>query len=113
MLKRWIVLTLAILACAYLIPGVRVSSFWGALGAAAVLGILNAVVRPLVVLLTLPITCLTLGLFLLVVNALMLLLAGWIAPGWIAVDGFLPALLSGLVIGFIGALLGGKSEEDH
>ena len=107
MILGWIILTLAVLVAAYIVPGVRVSSFGGALGAAAVLGLLNLLVKPVLVVLTLPLTFLTLGLFLLVINALVLLLAGAVAPGWIRVRGFGPALLASLIISLVGALMRG------
>jgi putative membrane protein len=69
---RWLILTLSILAAAYLLEGIEVSSFFSAFFAAAVLGILNAFFRPVLILLTLPINLLTLGLFTFVVNALIL-----------------------------------------
>ena len=92
-LLKWLLSALALLAVAHLYPGVVVASFASALLAAAVLGALNSIVRPLMVLLTLPVTVLSLGLFLFVINALMF----WAAAG----------LLSGLdVRGFGAALLG-------
>jgi putative membrane protein len=90
---KWLCSAAALLAVAYLYSGVTVTSFPSALLAAAVLGALNAVVRPVLVLLTLPVTLVTLGLFLFVINALMF----WAAAG----------LLSGLhVTGFVAALIG-------
>ena len=70
-LIRWLITTLAILAVPYLISGVRVESFGSAMLTAAILGILNALVRPILIILTLPLTILTLGLFILVINALL------------------------------------------
>ena len=90
---KWLLSAAALLAVAYLYSGVVVTSFTAALIAAAVLGALNTVVKPLLVLLTLPVTLVTLGLFLFVINALMF----WAAAG----------LLSGLnVTGFAAALIG-------
>jgi putative membrane protein len=90
---KWLFSAAALLAVAYLYTGVTVTSFTSALIAAAVLGALNAVVRPVLVLLTLPVTLVTLGLFLFVINALMF----WAAA----------SLLSGLhVTGFVAALIG-------
>src|SRR6186713_1505348 len=79
--------SLAIIIVAYMLPGVKVESALSAIGIAIVLAILNFFVKPLLVLLTLPITILTLGLFLIVVNALIILLAAEIVPGF-AIDGF-------------------------
>lgn len=93
LLLNWLLSASALLAVAHLYSGVVVTSFTAALLAAAVLGALNAVVRPLLVLLTLPVTVITIGLFLFVINALMF----WAAA----------ALLSGLdVRGFGAALIG-------
>lgn len=83
-----------------LIDGIRFDSPAWLLGAAVVLGIINAVVRPLAVILTLPITIVTLGLFLLVVNAGMLALAGWILPG-LHIAGFWPAFWGALVVSLV------------
>jgi putative membrane protein len=92
-LIKWLCSAIALLAVASLYSGVVVSSFTAALIAAALLGLLNAVVRPVLILLTLPVTLVTLGLFLFVINALMF----WAAAG----------LLSGLhVNGFVAALIG-------
>ena len=95
-LLKWLLSAAALLAVAYFYSGVTVTSFTGALIAAAVLGALNMVVRPLLVLLTLPVTVLTLGLFLFVVNALMF----WAAAGLVSglnVNGFGAALLGSLI----------------
>ena len=81
-LIRWFVTGLAILLTSYLLPGVQVASTGALIMAALVLGLLNAVVRPVLVFLTLPFTLLTLGLFLLVLNALMLWLAVSLVPGF-------------------------------
>jgi putative membrane protein len=84
---RWLILTLAILAAGYLLEGIEVSSFFSAFFAAAVLGILNAFFRPVLILLTLPINLLTLGLFTFVVNAMILMLTSGITSGF-HVEGF-------------------------
>ena len=99
-LISWIVTTLAILVVTYLIPGVRVSSLGTAIVAATILGILNALVRPILVVLTLPLTILTLGLFLFVINALMFQLAGALVPGF-HVDSFWSALLGSLIVSIV------------
>ena len=87
LLTRWLLLAAALLLVAYLYPGVSVQSFGSAMLAAAVLGLLNTIVRPLLVLLTLPVTVLTLGLFLFVINALMFWAAAWLLQG-LTVTGF-------------------------
>jgi putative membrane protein len=93
----WIIMTVAILVAAYLIPGIIVESIGAAFVAAAILGILNVIIRPVLVFLTLPLTILTLGLFLFIINALVLWLAGSLSPGF-RVKSFMPALLGSLVI---------------
>lgn len=87
---------LAVLVTTYIIPGVEVNSFWVAIVVAIVLGVVNAFVRPIVTLLTLPVNILTLGLFSFVITALMVMLTGAIVPGFV-VTGFVPALLFGVV----------------
>ena len=97
LLVSWLVATIAILVAAHLIPGIHVRDLGAALIGAAILGILNAVIKPILLVLTLPITLLTLGLFLFVINALMFLLAGSVIHGF-QVTGFWPALLGSLVV---------------
>jgi putative membrane protein len=101
---RWLILTLSILAAAYLFEGIEVSSFFSAFFAAAVLGILNAFFRPVLILLTLPINLLTLGLFTFVVNALLLMLTSGIISGF-HVQGFWSAVFGSLVISVVSWLL--------
>ena len=93
---KWLLSAVALLAVAYLYSAVVVTSFTGALIAAAVLGALNAIVRPILVLLTLPVTVVTLGLFLFVVNALMFWAAASLVSGLI-VTGFAAALIGSLI----------------
>lgn len=104
LLIRWIVSGLVILSAAYILPGVHVESFMAALVAALVLGIINAFIKPLLILLTLPITLVTLGLFTLVINAGLVLLTARIVPGF-TVDGFLWALAFSLVLSLANAFL--------
>ena len=106
---RWLTLTFAIIVTAYLLDGIQVSGFWSALFAAAVLGILNAFFRPIILILTLPINILTMGLFTFVINALLLMMASGIISGfnvagfWSAVFGaLLISVVSWLINGFIG-----------
>ena len=93
---KWLFSAAALLAVAYLYSGVVVTSFGAALIAAAVLGALNTVVRPLLVLLTLPVTLLTVGLFLFVINALMFWAAASLVSG-LNVSGFGAALVGSLI----------------
>lgn len=96
LLINWLLSAAALLAVAYLYSGVVVSSFTAALIAAAVLGALNLVVRPILVLLTLPVTLVTLGLFLFIVNALMFWAAASLVTG-LSVRGFGAALIGSLL----------------
>jgi putative membrane protein len=104
-LLQWLVSGLAIIITAYLLPGVKVTGFFAALVTALILGLINAFIRPLLILLTLPLNILTLGLFTLVINALLILLAAAIVPGFY-VQGFWWALLFGLVLAVISYALG-------
>ncbi len=101
---RWSILTLSIVAAAYLIEGIHVSNFFAALFAAALLGILNALFRPILILLTLPINILSLGLFTFVINALLLMMVSGVIGGF-SVTGFWPALLGSLIISLVSWLL--------
>ena len=93
---KWLLSAAALLAVAYLYSGVVVTSFTAALIAAAVLGALNTVVKPLLVLLTLPVTLVTLGLFIFVINALMFWAAAGLLSG-LTVSGFGAALIGSLI----------------
>jgi putative membrane protein len=101
---RWLVLTLAIMVAAYLIRGIEIRGFFSALLAAAMLGMLNAFFRPILIILTLPINILTLGLFTFVINALLLMMASGVIGGFV-VQGFRPALFGSLIISLISWLL--------
>ncbi len=100
LLARWVLNAAALLLVAYLYPGVQVQDFLAALVAALVLGLVNAVVRPLLVILTLPVTLLTLGLFLFVFNALLFWLAAELVPGF-TVSGFGAALIGSILYSLI------------
>ncbi|GAW66331.1 membrane protein [Geoanaerobacter pelophilus] len=104
LLVKWLVNALAIGITAYLLPGVAISGFFAALVTALVLGLVNIFIKPLLLLLTLPINILTLGLFTLVINALMIMLVAAIVPGFM-VRGFWWALLFGLVLAVVNYIL--------
>ncbi|MBP9019954.1 MAG: phage holin family protein [Syntrophobacterales bacterium] len=104
LIVRWLILTIAIIAASYLIDGIRVGGFFSAFFAAALLGILNAVLRPVLLILTLPVNILTLGLFTFVINALLLKMVSGVVPGF-EVVGFWPAILGSLVISLVSWLL--------
>ncbi len=104
LILRWLLLAAALLLVANITPGVTVTSFGAALIAAFVIGLFNTLLRPVLVLLTLPITLVTLGLFLFVINALMFYFAAQILDG-LRVDGFLAALIGSLVYSLCGMLI--------
>jgi putative membrane protein len=103
MLFRWLLSALALILTSKVVPGITVDNFTALLIAAIVLGLVNAVVRPILVFFTLPLTLVTLGLFLLVVNAITFGLAAWLVPGF-SVNGFLPALLGSIVMSILSFL---------
>lgn len=100
----WLVNVLALFVAAALLGGVHVEGPLAGLVAAALLGLINISIRPVLVLVTLPINILTLGLFTFVVNALMLQLVAWLVPGF-AIDGFWWAVLAALVLAFVNAVV--------
>lgn len=103
-LVSWLLSALVIVASAYLLPGVHVASFTTALVLAVVLGIINAVLKPILLILTLPITLITFGLFTFVINGLLILLASNIVPGF-KVDGFWWAVLFAILLSVINSFL--------
>ena len=107
---RWLLLAAALLLVAQLYAGVVVASFGSALIAALVLGLLNALLRPLLVLLTLPVTVLTLGLFLFVINALMFYFAAAVLDGF-NVTGFVAALVGSLLYSLCGLVIDAALER--
>ena len=104
LLLVWILNAIALLAVAYLYPGVQVQDWKAAAIAALVLGLVNTLVKPILVLLTLPVTILTLGLFLLVINALLFWGVAQLVEGF-QVSGFWAAVLGALLYSVIGWLL--------
>ncbi|MDD5251479.1 MAG: phage holin family protein [Patescibacteria group bacterium] len=104
LILKLILNTIAVLVAAYILPGIMVDGPLTALIVAVVLGVVNVVVKPIVIVLTLPATILTLGLFLFVINALMVMLVDWLIPGF-AVAGFWWALLFSLVVSLVGSVL--------
>jgi len=104
-LIRWLISALAIIITAYLLPGVRLSGVPAALVAALVLGLVNTFLRPLLILLTLPLNILTLGLLTFVINAFLIMLTSAIVPGF-RVESFLWAFLFSLVLALVNFMLG-------
>lgn len=103
LLITWLLSALALFIAARVVPGVEIASFKVALWSALALGLVNAFVRPLVTLLTLPVTLLTLGLFLLVVNGAMVGLAAWWVDGF-TVRGLLPGIGMAIVVTVVSSL---------
>jgi putative membrane protein len=104
LLLRFLLNALALIVAAWLIPGVRLASPGSAIIAGIVLGFINAIVRPVLVLLTLPFTLLTLGLFIFVVNAICLALTAWLVPGF-SISGFGAALGGALIVSLVSWLV--------
>lgn len=100
----------AILAAAYLLPGVEIEGYWAAILVAFSLSILNSIAKPLMVIVTIPVTVFSLGLFLFVINAFMILLADWVVDEFM-VDGFWYALLFSLVLTLFKSLLNGLFKD--
>ncbi len=114
-LITWLINALALLILPYIIPSIQIRGFGTALAAAVVLGLINALIRPLLVLLTLPVTVLTLGLFIFVINALLFQFAAWILKGFEVAD-FWSALFGSILYSLISWLLawlilGGRSPN--
>jgi putative membrane protein len=105
-----VVSTLAVLITAYLLPGVKVDGFLTAIVVAVVLGIVNMFIKPILLLLTFPLTILSLGLFYFVINALMVLLVSAIVPGF-KVSGFFWALIFSLVLSIVSSFLNSLAKQ--
>ncbi|MEI6377950.1 MAG: phage holin family protein [bacterium] len=113
-LIRWLITTLAVMGATHLIPGISYNSTGTLIGAALLLGIINALIRPVLLLLSLPFIIITMGFFILVINALLLLFVSAVIPGF-HVEGFWNALLAGIVIGIISWILSSffRSSDGH
>ena len=107
---RFLLNGLAVVLTAYLLPGVNVDDYGSALIVALVLSIANIIVKPILVVLTIPITILTLGLFLLVINALIIMLADYLVNGF-SVDNFWWALLFSVILSIFNSLFDDLSSE--
>jgi len=101
---RWLVNSVALLITAAVIPGIQIKGVFTALLAAAVMGVINAFVRPVFLILTLPLNLLTLGLFTFVLNGLMLLLAAAFVPGF-EISGFLAAVLGAFLLSIVSSII--------
>jgi len=111
---NWFLQAVAIVIVAYLLPGVELANFWTALILAVVLGAINTFIKPVLVFLTLPLTVVTLGLFMLVINALLIMLASAVVTGF-SVSGFFSALLFAIILSVVSSVLHkfGKSSEEN
>ncbi len=114
-LIRWLITTLAIVIVPHVISGVRVEGLVTALAAGAILGILNALIRPVLIILTLPLTVVTIGLFIFVINALLFEFAAALVPG-MHVDSFWSALFASIIVSIVSwilnsAIAGGAGEK--
>ena len=96
-LVRWLCFTLALIFTAWIIPGIEIDGFLSAMFACVIIALINAFIKPILLIITLPINLLTIGLFTFIINAFLLMLAGWLTPG-LEVEGFLSALLGSLVL---------------
>lgn len=96
-LVRWICFALALIFTAWIIPGIEVSNFLSAMFACIIIALINTFIKPILELISLPINILTIGLFSLVINAFLLMLAGWLTPGF-EVEGFLSALFGSILL---------------
>jgi putative membrane protein len=106
---HWIFNAIALWVAAYIVPGLDFTGGWlQLLLVAALFGLVNSIVRPVLTMLTCPLVVLTLGLFMFVINAIMLLLTGWLSEQWalgFSVDGFLAAFLGGIAVGVVSLVL--------
>ncbi len=97
-ISTWIISALSLALTAQLVPGIELASWQAAAIVALIFGLINAVIRPIIFILTLPLNILSLGLFSLVINAFCLMLAAYFSPEGFAVDGFIPALIGSIVL---------------
>jgi putative membrane protein len=118
LLLRWVISSLSLFAAAAIVPGIRVNSGgWTVFAAMAViLGLVSAIIRPILKILSCPLILLTLGLFTLVINALTLMLASSVAVSWFHVgfyvDGFIPALLGSIIVSVVSVILTALVREE-
>lgn len=111
-IMRIIITSIVAFGLSYILKGIHIDDFWAAILLAFVLALLNAIVKPLLVILTFPITIITLGLFLLVINAIIILFADNLLEGF-TVDSFWWALLFSLLLSFVTSLLYKEEKKDR
>ena len=112
MIIRWILLALAIMLIAWLIPGISVSGFVAALIVVLIIGLVNVLIRPLVELISLPLNVLTLGIFSLVINTLLFLLVARFSPGF-EIDGFWSGFFGALILSFLTPIIDKIGRKDN
>jgi putative membrane protein len=112
LLLRWLLNTVALFVVVKIVPGFHCDSLVTLAIAALILGLLNAVVRPILFVLTFPLTVVTLGLFLIVLNAIMLELTAWLVPGF-GIDSFLWACVGAIVLGLISLITNRIGEREQ
>jgi putative membrane protein len=110
-LGKLMITAIAVIIVSYLLPGVHLEGIVTAIIVAAVLSFLNVIVKPVLILLTIPITIFTLGLFLLVINAVIIIITDAIIPGF-QVDGFWWALFFSLILSVLNSIFGSLAEKD-
>ena len=104
LLIKWLALAIAIMFVGWVVPGITISSFVTALIASVVIALVNLVIKPILVFLTLPINILTLGIFILIINALLFMFVAYLVPG-VEVDGFWSAFLGALLLSVLSIAL--------
>lgn len=104
LILRWLLFALALMFIAWLIPGISIDGFKAALLASLVIGIVNVLIRPILVIITFPVTILTLGLFIFILNALLFILVAKLVHGF-EIDGFLSAFLGSILLSIISVFI--------
>lgn len=104
LILRWVLFALCVMLTAWIIPGIFVENFQSALLIAFIIGLINASIKPFLMIITLPVNILTLGILGLVINALLFMLAGYFAPG-VQIEGFWSALWGSLMLTFLGGII--------
>ena len=107
----WILTAISMLVASYLIPGIEISTIQAAIIGAIFFGLINAIIKPLLLIFTLPLTILTLGLFLFVINAICFSLVGYFTPGF-QVNGFFDALFGSIIVSFVSSFLNNIFDND-
>lgn len=112
LILRWLLFALAITFIAWIIPGIRVENFFGAMFVCVILALINTFIKPFLQVLTLPISIITFGLFALVLNAFLLMFASWVTPGFY-VDGFLSALFGSILLSLFASGINRIELNEH